>query len=140
MAENEDKIVKKRYTVWLSEELIDKINKSYKQLGFRTKNDLVEEAVIFYLGYLSQKENRDFYSSVVTSTVKSIVEESENKLSRVIFKFAVELAITMNLIAASHKLDKVTLDRLRGECVNEVKRLSGDFDFDTAELWQHGEL
>lgn len=46
MAENEDKIVKKRYTVWLSEELIDKINKSYKQLGFRTKNDLVEEAVV----------------------------------------------------------------------------------------------
>lgn len=140
MEENNDRIVKKRYTVWLSEELSEKLNKSYKAFDFRTKNDLVEEAVDFYLGYLAEGEHREYFSKIVTSTVKSVVEESENKLSRVIFKFAVELAITMNLIAAGHKLDKVTLDRLRGECVNEVKRLSGNFDFDTAELWQHGEL
>lgn len=70
--------------------------------------------------------------------MKSIVKESDNRLTRVIFKIAVELAITMNLIASSQDVDKITLDRLRGECIKEVKRLNGTFSFDDAYYWQKG--
>ena len=59
-------------------------------------------------------------------------------MTRVIFKIAVELAITMNLIASSQDVDKITLDRLRGECIKEVKRLNGTFSFDDAYYWQKG--
>lgn len=59
-------------------------------------------------------------------------------MSRAIFKIAVELAITMNLIASSQDVDKITLDRLRGECIKEVKRLNGTFSFDDAYYWQKG--
>lgn len=64
--------------------------------------------------------------------------ESDNCMSRLLFKLAVELAVTMNVVAAGQGIDKATLNRLRGECVKEVKRLNGAFSFDDAVDWQNG--
>ena len=66
------------------------------------------------------------------------MDESDNRMSRMLFKLAVELAITMNLIAAAQDIDRVTLERLRGECVKEVKSINGAFSFDNAVDWQQG--
>ena len=49
-----------------------------------------------------------------------------------------ELAVMMNVVAANNNIDPVLLERLRGECVKEVKRLNGSFSFDDAESWQKG--
>ena len=57
---------------------------------------------------------------------------------RMIFKLAVELAVMMNVVAANNNIDPVSLERLRGECVKEVKRLNGSFSFDDAVNWQKG--
>ena len=70
--------------------------------------------------------------------MKSIVAESDNRISRLLFKLAVELAVTMNVVAATNEIDKESLDRLRGECVKELKRLNGNFTFDDAADWQKG--
>lgn len=50
----------------------------------------------------------------------------------------VELAVMMNVVAANNNIDPVSLERLRGECVKEVKRLNGSFSFDDAVSWQKG--
>ena len=50
----------------------------------------------------------------------------------------VELAVMMNVIAANNSINPVSLERLRGECVKEVKRLNGSFSFDDAVSWQKG--
>ena len=44
----------------------------------------------------------------------------------------------MNLLASMQEVDDLTLNRLRGECVKEVKRLNGSFSFDDAVRWQRG--
>ena len=59
-----------------------------------------------------------------------------NRISRMLFKLAVELAVTMNVVAASQEIDRISLERLRGECVKEVKRLNGSFSFNDAADWQ----
>jgi len=45
----------------------------------------------------------------------------------------------MNIIAASQDIDKGTLDRLRGECAKEVRRMNGSFSLEDAIEWQKGE-
>ncbi len=75
---------------------------------------------------------------MVTSTLKAIVAESDNRTSRILFKIAVELAVLQNVVAATNEIDEVTLNRLRGECVKEVKRLNGSLSFDDAVDWQKG--
>ena len=52
-------------------------------------------------------------------TVKA---EVNYRISRMIFKVAVELAMTMNIIAATNDIDETSLSRLRGECIKEVKK------------------
>lgn len=89
----------------------------YKSDNCQSQSEFIEKAIIFYAGYLSSNKNSEYLPNIITSTLKSIVKESDNRLTGAIFKIAVELAITMNLIASSQDVDKVTLDRLRGECV-----------------------
>ena len=112
--------------------------KLYKEDNCKSQSEFIEKAIIFYAGYVSSNKNAVYLPNVITSSLKSIVKESDNRLTRVIFKIAVELAITMNLIASSQNVDKITLDRLRGECIKEVKRLNGTFSFDDAYYWQKG--
>ena len=66
------------------------------------------------------------------------VAESDNKQNRMLFKLAVEMSMMMNLMAATQDIDKIALERLRGECVKEVARLNGAFSFEDALDWQKG--
>lgn len=60
-------------------------------------------------------------------------------MAKMMFKYSVEQAIMINIIAAYHKVEKYQIDRLRGQCVEEVKRTKGQFDFSDAMEWQHGD-
>ena len=53
-----------------------------------------------------------------------------------LFKIAVELTVLQNIIAANTQIDEATLQRVRGICVNEVKKLNGMITFDEAVRWQ----
>lgn len=74
--------------------------------------------------------------NVVISTLKSIIAESDNRQNRMMFKLAVEIAIMQNLVALQQDIDPLSLERLRGDCVKEVKRLNGSFSFEDALDWQ----
>ena len=133
--EQEDK---KRFALWAKKETLQKIDEWYKQANCLTKSELVEKAVDFYVGYLSSNDNKEYLPRIVLSTLKGIVAESENKQSRVLFKLAVEMALMMNILAINLDIDQVSLERLRGECVREVKRLNGSFGMEDALDWQKG--
>ena len=65
-----------------------------------------------------------------------IVAESDHRHASMLFKLSVEMAMLMNIVAATQEIDKLTLERLRGECVKEVKRLNGTFSMEDAVNWQ----
>lgn len=132
------KEVKRKFALWARESTLKSVESLYKEDNCGSKSEFIEKAIIFYVGYLSANDNSEYLPNVVTSTLKSIVAESDNRMSRLIFKLAVELAMTMNIIASSQDIDKLTLTKLRGECVKEVKRLNGSFSFDDAYDWQKG--
>ena len=129
---------KRKFALWAKDSTLQMAKKLYKEDNCKSQSEFIEKAIIFYAGYVSSNNNDVYLPNVITSSLKSIVKESDNRLTRVIFKIAVELAITMNLIASSQNVDKITLDRLRGECIKEVKRLNGTFSFDDAYYWQKG--
>ena len=43
-----------------------------------------------------------------------------------------------NIMAATNDIDEITLERLHGECVKEVKSLKGTLKLDDAVDWQKG--
>lgn len=133
--QNKEKV---RFTVRLGENAYTRMKQIYKQDNCESMNEFIEKAILFYTGYLSAEDNKTYLPNIVTSTLKGIVAESDNRHSRMLFKLAVEMAMMMNVIASSQNIDPVSLDRLRGECVKEVKRTNGSFSLNDAVDWQKG--
>ena len=132
------KEVKRKFALWIKESTLDMVENIYKEDNCGSRSEFIEKAIIFYIGYLSSNDNSQYLPNILTSTLKSIVAESDNRMNRMIFKLAVELAMTMNVVAATKNIDKELLNKLRGECVKEVKRLNGSFSLDDAYNWQKG--
>ena len=80
-----------------------------------------------------------FLPTAITSAMSGIVSTSENRMARLIFKLAVEMSIMMNIIASTAEVDENTLRRLRGKCVNDVKKSVGAVAFEDVAKFQKGE-
>ena len=129
---------KARFSVWLHPEIMEQAKRWQKDDNCRSQSDFIEKAIEFYCGYVSSEKNKNYLSNIVVSTLKSIVRESDNRTGRLLFKIAVELAMTMNVLASMEEIDEIDLARLRGNCVEEVKRINGMLSFDDAVEWQRG--
>lgn len=132
------KEVKRRFQLWIKPSVLAMAAEYMEEDNCSSQSEFIEKAVRFYAGYLSAEDNKSYLSNAVTSTLKGIVAESDNRQNRIMFKLAVEMAVMMNLLAADREIDKTALERLRGECVKEVKRLNGSFSFEDALAWQQG--
>ena len=104
----------------------------------KSKSEFIENAIKFYVGFLMADDGGTYLPNAFLSNMKSIVAEGTNQISRMFFKQSVELAMLMNIVAATQDIDRDTLSRLRGECVKEVKRLNGGLRFEDAVEWQKG--
>lgn len=130
---------KVKLSVYVRPETADKLKSYYKALGFRTKSDLIDDAINFYCGYLTADDCKDFYPEVITSAVKANLDSLENRMARILFKYTVELTMMMNIIAATYNVDAETLGKLRAKCVSEVKRLNGRINFEDVVRYQRYE-
>lgn len=129
---------KQKFAVYFYPETIEKIKELFRQDDCLSRSEFVEKAVKFYIGYLTAEDKSNFLPNMFLSNMRAIAAESDNRQSRMMFKMSVEMAMMMNLMAAYHNVDTAELDRLRGACVREVKRLNGSFTLNDAVDWQNG--
>ena len=130
------KEVKRRFQLWLKPSTLDLADELFAKDNCASRSEFIEKAIIFYSGYLSSENNMQYLPGVITSTLKGIVSESDHKTNGLLFKIAVELAMLQNLIAATNDVSELTMSKLRGECVKEVKKIHGVFSLEKALDWQ----
>ena len=129
---------KHKFALWLRPETLEKVKELYKEDDCISKSEFIEKAIRFYIGYLTAEDQSNFLPNMFLSNMRSIAAESDNRQSRMMFKMSVEMAMMMNLMAAFHDVDPDSLEKLRGECIKEVKRLNGSFSLKDAVDWQSG--
>ena len=127
---------KRKFALWLHSETLEQVETVYKKDDCRSKSEFIEKAVRFYLSYLVAEDDSSLLPNAFLSSMKSIVSESDNRIGRLLFKLAVEMAVMSNILAAMDDVDDVTLSRLRGECVKAVKQINGAFTMENAVKWQ----
>ena len=132
----ESKEVKRRFQLWLKPSVLDMADKLYEDDNCGSRSEFIEKAIQFYAGYLHAQKSKDYMPKVITSTLKGMVAENSNQISRVLFKMAVEQAITMNVVAATCGISREQIDKLRGICVSQVKRSNGAYSFEDAYDFQ----
>ena len=129
---------KYKFALWLHPDTLEKVKELYRQDDCRSKSEFIEKAIRFYIGCLTAEDSASYLPNAFLSNMKSIVAEGTHQISKMLFKQSVELAMLMNIVAATQDIDRDTLSRLRGECLKEVKRTNGNFRFEDAVEWQKG--
>ena len=85
-----DKEVKRRFQLWLKPSVLDMADDLYAKDNCGSRSEFIEKAIQFYAGYLYAQQSQDYFPRVITSTLKGIMADSTNKISRILCKLAVE--------------------------------------------------
>jgi hypothetical protein len=119
-------------TVYVSSETLKRCDAGIILTGLRSRSEFFERAVDFYAGYISAQKLTDFLARVIVDAVEGTIDSTENRLARLMFKEAVELAKLTHMLASINELDEETLSRLHYKCVQEVKKINGTVKFEDA--------
>lgn len=129
---------KTKFLLWLNPDAKAMVENNYRADDCRSQSEYIEKAIRFYTGHVIGQDNRSYLPNAIVSLIKAVSNESDNRMSRMLFKLAVEQAIMMNLLASQYEIDPVTLAQLRGSCVEEVKKINGGLSMEDAVDWQRG--
>lgn len=130
---------KNRLPVWLYPSSIQSMDSMLEKDNCKSRSEFIEKAVRFYCGYISANDGLKYLPTAITSAMSGIVSTSENRMARLLFKLSVEMSMMMNILAANADVDEATLRRLRGKCVNDVKKSVGTITFEDVVKFQKGE-
>ena len=128
-----------RFQMRISPDTDSKIKKAMEVDNCQSQNEFVEKVLRFYCGYVSASNSLEVLPPLLASAIRGSIQDTENRIARLLFKVAVELDMVMNVVAARMKPDDETLKRLRARCVQEVKQTGGAVTFDAAVKYQRGE-
>ena len=119
----------------LSQEQLSKLDAYVKLAQTDSRNQFLIDAIEFYGGYISSEKNK-FLPNAIASAMVGIVDNSEDRISRIIFKNTVELSMVMNILAAVAEIDENKLRALRAKCIKDVKGTIGQINFDEIYKYQ----
>lgn len=125
-----------RTGIYINRSLLKLCDENIPKTNASSRSEFISDAVKMYIAWLNSKDNSKVLTPALESVIGAKIADTENRLARLLFKLSVEMAMMMNVVAASSEVDAESLNRLRGECVKEVKRLNGNFSFDDAVEWQ----
>jgi len=120
---------KRKFALWVHPKVLEQVSKNYKGNNCKSQSEFIEKAILFYNGYLSAEDNKRYLPQTITSTVKGVIDDSENRISRLLFKMSIEMAMMMNVTAAHFRVSEDTIKSLREKCVKDVKASNGAIQF-----------
>ena len=126
------------FVLRLSPQVRQLVASLYGRDNCKSQNEFIEKAIRFYAGYMAAKDSSEFLTHTLISAIRGTMDDSENRMARLLFKLAVEVSMMTHVLASGLEITDAELGRLRGKCVNDVKRTSGRISFDDAVKFQQG--
>lgn len=130
---------KTKFSIRVDTDLVELADTYIRSSAVKNRTELIENALRFYLGFLTAQKAEDYLLQSLSSVMTGTVQDSENRLARMDFKIAVELSKLSQVIAYSHDIDEDALKRLHLKCLEEVRRINGAVDFESAYKYQKRE-
>lgn len=127
---------KEKKAFWLYPETLTDIEMHFKHDNCRSKSEFVEKAIKFYIGYLDEEKSVNYISPLITETVKAEIKGTEQRISRLLFKVAVELGKLAHITAAVNGVDEEDIRELHTMCINEVRKINGIINSEDAAAYQ----
>lgn len=129
--------MKERVTVWIEPDILKTVDNLIEKANCRSRSEYIQNAALLYNEYIYLNKSNKYLPDMITSTINGIIENSENRISRVIFKLAVEMSMMMNILASISEIDTFTLDKLRAKCIKDVKKSIGSVTIEDIMEYQN---
>jgi hypothetical protein len=127
---------KKRVVAWLHPEMIENMETLMQANNMKNHSEFVAQAVDFYIGFLNSQSSTTYLSKNLLNAIKGTLQVSENRMASNLFRLTVEISMMMHLLATTLDITDEELRRLRGRCVEDVKRTKGKIKLDEAIEFQ----
>ena len=116
---------KEKFALYLTPEMKARLERRYTEDGSRSLTGFIENAINFYLDYLSANNAGMFLPASVQSYLDGRLDQLENRMSSLLYKQAVTLDTGMSVLVDCVHLDETYLRKKRAESAARVKKLNG---------------
>ena len=116
---------KEKFALYLTPEIKARLERRYTEDGSRSLTGFIENAINFYLDYLSANNAGMFLPSSVQSYLDGRLDQMEKRVAALLYKQSVELDMGMSILADCVNLDEAYLRKKSAESAARVKKLSG---------------
>ncbi len=116
----------------------DMVKALYSQDNCASQNEFIEKAVKFYMSYITTEKNTSFLNPMLLTAVQAAISENSSKQATNLFRLAVEVSMMMNLLAYELDMSDEDIKKLRGKCVEDVKKNRSRISFEDAVHFQNG--
>ena len=86
-------------------------------MNFRSKNELAETAIRFYIAYHTAEIHTDFLRKVMTEGCVDAMRTTENRIAKIAYKSAVETAMINLALMDSMDLSEKQIQKYRNKAV-----------------------
>ena len=111
---NNTREIKTRIPAWLYPSTLEVIDRSSEMDNCKSRSEFLEKAALFYAGYVSGQDAIAYLPPALVSALRGAIQDTENRVRRLLFKLAVKQDIVMNVLAAGMKISEDVLHSLHG--------------------------
>ena len=116
---------KEKFAFYMMPEKKALLERRYQEDGSRSLTAFIENAVDFYLDYLSANSAGLFLPTSIKSYLDGRMGQLEERLSSIAFRQAVEQDMVAGILADVYQFSDEDLRRRRAESVQNVKKTNG---------------
>ena len=116
---------KEKFALYLTPEMKARLERRYTEDGSRSLTGFIENAINFYLDYLSANNAGMFLPSSVQSYLDGRLDQMEKRVAALLYKQSVELDMGVSILADCVNLDEAYLRKKSAESAARVKKLNG---------------
>ena len=129
---------KEKFAFYLTPEKKALLERRYQEDGSRSLTAFIENAVDFYLDYLSANDAGLFLPTAIKSYLDGRLGQLENRLGILAFRQAVEQDMVAGILADAYQFSEDDLRRRRAESISNVKKTNGRISLEqrVREAWE----
>ena len=120
---------KLRTGIYISEDLLRECDE-YLSKNSGSRSELIESALRLYLATRKIKDKSEVLVPELAECIATASDEGITKISKGLFRYAVEVEMLIALLAETFEVSKNHLKDLRREAVNNVRRTRGKVNLD----------
>lgn len=121
---------KQRVSLFLDKDFMEKMDKEIKSAGFKSRNDFVTYAVNSYFADKTLTDEKSIINEKLANEIAKAGEEQQKRISKGLFRYAVELELIMKMLADEKHFSKERLEEMRKDAINNVRRTRGKVRLD----------